>query len=128
MTTDGHLKTPLCGFDRQASHSTGRYVCACGYEEAANEPINAGAPNNLTAMERRITELTENGARLLEAADGWKASAQYFHREKHDLEVQLERQIVQNNSDAARFRECVAENTALREEVMALYESMGRTR
>ena len=137
-----HIATDKCGFDRNASHSAGRYVCTCGYE-----PINAGArgsdtervgnvqpshaapaPDDLAAMERRITELTENGARLLDAADGWKTSAQHFQRERNALEVQLERQITQNNSDAARFRECLAENTALREEVMALYESMGRTR
>ena len=176
MKTDGHIETPLCGFDRAASHSAGRYVCACGYakqpagkqnnarargsdtERVGNvQPSHAApAPDALATMERRITELTENGQRLVEAADGWKASAQHFQRERNALEAQLaeakrglvnvnalyrneadhyaaakkqiERQIVQNNSDAARFRECLAENAALREEVMELYESMGRTR
>jgi len=33
MKTDGHIKTPQCGFNRQASHSAGRYVCTCGYEQ-----------------------------------------------------------------------------------------------
>jgi len=66
--------------------------------------------------EQRITELTENGARLVEAADGWKASAQHFQQKRNDLETQLERQIVQNNRDAERFREALAENSALRED------------
>ena len=39
--------------------------------------------------EQRITELTENGARLVEAADGWKAQAQHFLRERNALEAQL---------------------------------------
>lgn len=107
-----HIETPECGFDRNASHSAGHYVCACGATGiAAGESVNT-----LAAMERRITELTENGARLLEAADGWKTSAQHFQRERNEIEAQLERQIVQNNRDAERFRECLAENSELRED------------
>jgi len=128
-----HIETPECGFDRNASHAAGRYVCACGATGiSAGKQNNAGArgskervgnvqpshaasaPDDLAAIKRRIIELTENGQRLLESADGWKASAQHFQQKRNDLEVQLERQIVQNNRDAERFREALAENAALR--------------
>ena len=74
------------------------------------------AADDLAAANQRITDLTENGQRLIEAADGWKTSAQHFQKERNELEAQLERQITQNNRDAERFRECLAENAALRED------------
>jgi len=200
MKTDGHIETPECGFDRNASHSAGRYVCTCGYE-----PINAGtrgsdtervgkvqpshaapAPNDLAAMEAKLLKAEtvidhlESGAAadeeriaelelhpafqllifLLEeqlaeaksiALDAQSESAAYqamqeraqgdnatlqeeifrlMHNQQlqdsttaavieraEKAEAQLERQIVQNNRDAERFREALAENTALRDPV-----------
>jgi len=199
MKTDGHIETPECGFDRNASHSAGRYVCTCGYE-----PINAGtrgsdtervgkvqpshaapAPNDLAAMEAKLLKAEtvidhlESGAAadeeriaelelhpafqllifLLEeqlaeaksiALDAQSESAAYqamqeraqgdnatlqeeifrlMHNQQlqdsttaavmeraEKAEAQLERQIVQNNRDAERFREALAENAALRED------------
>jgi len=40
-------------------------------------------------------------------------------------EAQLERQIVQSNLDAARFRECLAENAALRELMRKILSMVG---
>jgi len=40
-----HLETPQCGFDRDASHAAGRYVCACGYE-APEQPAVVYGPAN----------------------------------------------------------------------------------
>ena len=100
-----HIETPQCGFDRNASHAAGHYVCACGYAEQR------------AVLQQRIKELTENGQRLIEAADGWKASAQHFQRERNELEAQLAEvheqlrlcNIDQSNSEA--------ENAALREKL-----------
>jgi len=88
------------------------------------------AADGLAAMEQRITELTENGARLLEAADGWKTSAQHFQQERNELEAQLaeaksialdaesEARIAneQAEKDRDRANEAQAENAALRED------------
>lgn len=34
-------------------------------------------------------ELRDNGERLMEAADGWKESAQYFQQNRNELEREL---------------------------------------
>ena len=86
-----HIKTPECGFDRQASHSAGRYVCACGYVEqptialaamepkpccqewhTCNRPCVPLAENwrmDAKRNEQRITELEAQNAALREDAE-----------------------------------------------------------
>ena len=44
--------------------------------------------DNLTC-DARLQEQIDNGTRLLEAADGWKESAQYFQQERNELEREL---------------------------------------
>jgi septal ring factor EnvC (AmiA/AmiB activator) len=88
------------------------------------------AADALASMEQRIAELTENGQRLVEAADGWKAQAQHFQRERNALEAQLaeEKSIALDAEFEARIateradkeidmaNEAMAENAALRED------------
>jgi len=31
-----HVETDECGFDRTGSHSTGHYVCTCGWEDSGH--------------------------------------------------------------------------------------------
>jgi len=124
MTTDGHIETPLCGFDRNASHAAGRYVCTCGYE-----PINAGARGSDTERVGNVQPSHAAPAPVAEAnsaAKRWYAAASPYAtpealkealQKAERAEAQLERQIVQNNRDAERFREALAENTALRDPV-----------
>ena len=38
---------------------------------------------------KRVQEHIDNGARLMEAADGWKESAQYFQQERNELKREL---------------------------------------
>jgi len=61
-----HPKTNRCGFDRNATHSLGRYVCACGWTDYAPEPVaeekglsSPAAPpiiNNATPSARAVAE------------------------------------------------------------------------
>jgi len=50
MSDTKHITTPECGFDRNSTHSAGRYVCACGEQPAVTlsalgrELINAVVP------------------------------------------------------------------------------------
>lgn len=36
-----HVHTKQCGFDRNASHSAGHYVCACGFEDESAKRFEA---------------------------------------------------------------------------------------
>jgi len=144
MTTDEHIETPECGFDRNASHSAGHYVCACGYE-----PIDAGArgsdtervgnvqpshaapaPNDLAAMEQRITELertVNNVSRqyLDEHERAERAEAELALAKSIALDAESEARIANERNHAMsqacdeahdQFQRAEAENAALRED------------
>ena len=127
-----HIETPQCGFDRNASHAAGRYVCACGATGiSAGEPINAGArgsdkervgnvqpshaasaPDDLAAMERRIAEL-ENQQQAITALCNY---AKVAHPSELLVKVgELEAQLDQS-CNAEELRQVREENAALRED------------
>ncbi len=84
---------------------------------AADETVNnfarsicGEAADALAAMELRLTERRANGQRIMEAADGWKASAQHFQQKRNELEREL--------------AEAKAENAALRKLLASCSEAM----
>lgn len=53
-----HIETPECGFDRNASHAAGRYVCACGWSDA---PFHCGGKDH-TYFEEQLGAAPEQPA------------------------------------------------------------------
>jgi FtsZ-binding cell division protein ZapB len=61
-----HVQTEKCGFDRNASHSAGRYVCTCGWSD------DHAAPEQPTVTFRdRIWELPENALNRPQQSEVW---------------------------------------------------------
>lgn len=56
-----HQETSDCGFDRNASHAAGKYVCACGWEETGRPitPADTHAASLLDQCEAVLTEVME---------------------------------------------------------------------
>lgn len=72
-----HVHTDKCGFDRNSSHSQGRYVCECGWSEPA-------APSGVEERLRRYANhhAGHEAPLLIEAADELYRLASALAREK----------------------------------------------
>lgn len=72
-------------------------------------PIAIEAADRIAAQASEIADLRENGQRLVEAADGWKAAARHFQQERNDLGreiAELKAQRDQASADVRTYKTC----------------------
>lgn len=148
-----HPATDQCGFDRNASHSAGVYVCACGWQEAdAGEEIYKAIRRECDEKLARFSTRYIEDARTIEAlrqqvAKAETRSADLEMQFKSDMETTLrllgtikyligiaergEGREIRGDETAEKFvlgyvKKIEAENAVLREEIRELNQ-MGFT-
>lgn len=116
---NNHKATKDCGFDRNASHAAGRYVCTCGYAEQLAITDQKGNPMTYWGGKEADSGLPPLVTRLCWAAAD---AIESLRRQVAELKDQLKLAELWR----VGYEQAKAENAALREEIRELNQ-MGFT-